>query len=259
MSVCIQRIVISISFLVGGGLVAMSDEREKPAKSDKAAAAAPDYDAMIGKLASRNPEPKIVKIGARVLPLFPKDYDWAEYDRVAKVRFQLLTNEDPRLWEYFLKHMDDKRYALTAGEPQGVYSQNYSVGNICWDAAWARQEFAQVHMKVENGERSDLLRLDLGNLNLPKWRKDRSEKALYELQIEVCEKALEKIKTERDFSPAARVGIERELRDNIKLLTKTKKALFFSVQFFEEFEVFNAKKAAEIRDEFEQEKEGKKE
>lgn len=255
-----RRLVISISLLFGGAIAVMGAERGDASKSDPTANEAPDYDAIIESLVNRNPIPAIVDVGRGRRPLFPKDYDWEESYRVSRIRSELFRNEDPRLWECFLKHMDDNRYALTAGNSDPVDPRNYSVGDLCWNAAQARLEFAEVHEKTGNGERTDRLRLDLGNSNLRKWRKDRSEKSLYELQIEVCEIALEKIKAEKAVTPEQRIKIEQGLRDKIKLLSETTKPLFFGVSENEEhFNVFKAKQAEKIRDQYEREKKEKKE
>src|SRR5260370_3165579 len=121
------------------------DDATKP---DKAATESPDYEMMIDGLANRNPAPRIVDVGIGRLPLFPVDYDWNEQDRILELRGQLAKNEDPRLWEHFLKHMDDKRYALTLESPSSdSFGKNYSVGDICWKFAWTRLDFAKVHWK----------------------------------------------------------------------------------------------------------------
>lgn len=226
--------------------------------SERAFRESPYYEAMIEGLVSRNAPPEMVriKVGAAKLPLFPADYDWEEQARILTLSGHLTTNDDPRLWEHYLRHMDDKRYAVTVGTEPGHYAENYSVGDICYEAAWARLDFAMVHLKQIPGEQHDVIRLDLGNTVLTKWRKERATKRLYELQIELCETALEKVAVEDGLSQEAKERISKELREKKSLLVKTKEPRF-AFATWDGYDKYNAKMAQEIRERFEREKSDK--
>jgi len=241
-----SRIAISVALFIGTGGTPVSAEFSDAEKLVAQKGAEEDFEAMINGLVNRNREPKIVDFENGEVPIFSDDYDWAEYDRISKLRARLFKNENTRLWEYLVKHMDDDRYALTVGDDDPGNAVNLSVGDICSEAARARLDFAIVHMKVENGERADRLWLDLGTADLPAWRKERAQKSLYELQVELAEAAIQKIQQDADLTNEAKKRIERDLRSKLKVLSQMTTPLFFAVPV-EQHGLFNAKKAATLR------------
>lgn len=61
--------------------------------------------------------------------IFEENYDWTEQRRVLGVVDTLVKKNGEELWPYLVKHMDDKRYALTGNvDGEGV---NLTVGTIC--------------------------------------------------------------------------------------------------------------------------------
>ena len=204
---------------------------DKPVIDDK-----PDFDAMIDELASRNEAPTFIDLKPTyspksvslflTQPLFPKDYDWADQRRVVTALSRLFECDDPELWEHLLKCPHDKRYCITLGRPPS-WSQNYTVGEICRDFVWSRLEFAERHTKSEVGDRANLVFLDVGIRDLPKWRKENPDKSLYDLQVEFCERALKAIPTEKKLSEEARGRAEKKVRGYLDQLLETKKPLFF--------------------------------
>jgi hypothetical protein len=208
------------------------------------------WDAKIEALASRNPQPKLVKHLSVSEPFFAPDFDWDDQERVRIAFAKLVNDESPELWERLLKHLDDRRYALTLRD-NGPSAMNYSVGDLCWMIAEQRLSFASAwHSDPDSLDRPDIY-LDLGIRDLAKWRAERANKSLYKLQIEVCEKALEQVDRARDVPGRAKRYIRKEVRALIGSLRSTKRPLFFKLPTGG-FEAFNAEMAKRVREKVEQ-------
>ncbi|HEX7378020.1 MAG TPA: hypothetical protein VF278_12945 [Pirellulales bacterium] len=163
---------------------------------------------MIDAMANRNPEPEVIGKGARAKPLFADDYDWDE-DKRARRAFGAIRDDHEELWEELLNHFDDKRYAWTA-EVNGASVEKKTVGGLCRLLASHRlrspfEEFLPVN------EIGRPVRPDLGfGGDLVRWREDRADMSLYELQIQVCESAIKSLKIE-----GRKQGVpDREIRES---------------------------------------------
>jgi hypothetical protein len=202
---------------------------------------------MINDLANSNPRPKLVEIAAFVEPVFVPDYNWDELRRVWKAFATVVDEPSSELWEEALKHTRDDRYALTMRN-NGPNAKNYSVGDLCGVIVGSRVFFAAAwRSDPDNQGRKDVW-LKLGVDDVARWRADRSSKALYELQIEICQRALDELDnaTNKDVPTRAKAHIRKQLTAWIDELRTAKQPLFFGV-LMDGYEVFNADQAQRIR------------
>src|SRR5262249_45207861 len=94
------------------------------------------------------------------------------------------------------------------------------------------------------------LGLGSGIVDVAEWRKQRASKSLYELQIEVCEKAIKGVanasRVPQDEKDLARKQIEAEIAN----LKKTKKPVFLQGDYmlFEKRGRYNADLAKRVRE-----------
>ena len=243
--------------ILGALTMASATGDEPKTKRKDSSAKPPDFEAMIKGLASRNPMPKIVTIEYSRFPEFPADFDWVEAGRVRRLCAKLLQDDDPRLWEHLLDHMDDREYALTVqrygGQSDtavraGAGAVNLSVGDICREAALARFKFAALHTSSKEEKPGVEIPsvYDLIDPALAEWRKNRPEKSLYELQLEIAEAALREIESQKSTRPEKTVERVQWLRKDIARLKETKRPLFFQVSFDDRGK-YTAEKADEIR------------
>jgi hypothetical protein len=229
----------------------------------------PDFEAMIDGLASRNRKPKFVSIESGDVPQFDAEYDWGESERVRRLWVKLIKNDDPRLWYCLLDHTNDTRYALTVqrygGQEDsrisaGCGGENVSVGDICWEAACARFNFAGLSSSKEDEDADqDIDVWDLGIVEDPlsEWRKKRAALSLYELQLQVCEQAVEKIGARAGLRRQTKINATKSLRNQIVRLKETKKPLFFQISL-DDRGSYDARKAQEIRNRIANERRRKK-
>jgi hypothetical protein len=203
---------------------------------------------MINALVNRNPQPTLVKFGYAEEPLFAPDYDWEEQRRVRTAFTAITREESPELWEQMLKHLNDQRYAITMRN-NGPNASNYSVGDLCKLVTSARLLFASAwHSDPDSHDRNDVW-LNLGVNHLARWRAERAEKNLCELQIEICERALVEVDRmkDKDLPARAKPPIREKLRAWVNELRRTKRPLFFR-PLMDGFEYFNAAQAKRLRE-----------
>jgi hypothetical protein len=173
---------------------------------------------MVEDLANRNKPPKVVNIGYRV-PLFPKDYDWAEQDRVRAALVRLHKDTSEEVWEELVRRSDDRRYCLTVLD-SGDRPWDRTVGDFCGELAFRRLADPVCKHRPPESRRApgeppfvSYMTLDI-KPGLLEWRKKRKDKAQYQLQLELCEQALAKLREDRDVpedrKEAPRRGIEAE-------------------------------------------------
>lgn len=230
-----------------------------PAEED-AGERAPDYEAMIDALASRNAAPELIELryanaaSAHVMtwydrqPLFAADYDWDEQSRVLKARKKLFDVEDPALWDHFIKHLDDDRYSATLGSGPN-FSSNKTVADWCRDGLYARTNFASFVTKRERGGPGNSFSLGLDFSNV-RWREEHPRAPLYELQIAVCERALEAIPLEKRLSADARARNSKRIQGYLDEIRKTKSPLFFR-RNLDGYRLYDAETAKAIREKYE--------
>src|SRR5262245_28505688 len=98
------------SALLGLTLESKADEKKE----------LPKPSAMIEALANKNAPPKIVQIGdgpEGLVAVFPLDYDWKEQARVEKALLAILADERIEVWDAMMAAADDRRFCLTARDP----------------------------------------------------------------------------------------------------------------------------------------------
>lgn len=179
---------------------------------------------MFEALVSRNHAPVIPFSGQSKNA---KDFN-AEQSRVLAVAKKLAEHAE-ELWPQIVAHLDDERYSISYtyfGE-----DKNLTVGDVCF---WIVSDYlAQAYTwHIPNDfERATRYYLypevtTRGNIFLKTWCESRSRKELYELQIEMCEWAVEKAPQELDeYSSEHRRAIVAALKGQITDLRETKKPL----------------------------------
>ncbi len=199
---------------------------------------------LVDGIANRNKPPELKarfpqRIGLSV-PVFPKCYDWQEDERVIESLKKLWANPSIELWEELVR-MDgkDARYCITVKTP-GDNAKILTVGKIC--ASLAYDGLLDVYRRaLPANPKNECARiyLDSGitDKGLAEWRKERKNKSLYELQIEVCEHALRSLvmdKELKDLSETQRNLIRQKIEGQIVKLKRTKAPIWFEHNWFEE-------------------------
>ena len=93
------------------------------------------------------------------------------------------------MWWRLRERGGDKRYVLTAS--RGAFAENFSVGSFCCDFAFARLSAAYGrHLPAVVGRLPSTFHPeDVFWKNEKEW--SRTRKPLYQMQIEVCRRAIE--------------------------------------------------------------------
>jgi hypothetical protein len=218
------RRLVGYALLIGNlGLIAAVCPGQaaggKKAKTD-AKAAAKQVEAIV----SPNKPPTIVDRVAR----FPKDYDWKRQKQVYQALFKLHQNTSVELWEELVRRSKDRRYSLTVRSEQTRDSENKTVGVVGSVLAYERLiGVFQKHMPADPGHDGFQLRLHDRIDDLQKWRKDRKDQALFQLQIEVCERALKELQKVKRISKAKKRAARKKIKAEIKKLRRTKRPIIY--------------------------------
>jgi hypothetical protein len=249
---------------------------QEPSKNKPEASS--DADRLVEALANRNPQPRIVSreefkdlfIEAYV-PLFAKDYDWKEQERVNKASGAVATRASPEMWDRLVAHENDARYWLTLADEAGAApgslgsAHNWTVGDYCSQLAYAQLMLpVNRNMDILERERSvnDRGMREPVNLSMPpygklrQWRESRPGKTFVELQIEVCQQAIDGLPRLKDISAKAKAEFRARMESEIEQLKKSKAGIFGPVRVFsaERYNWFDAAKAKEIRETYEEAK-----
>ena len=146
-------------------------------------------DRLIDDMASRNKPPKLTVRGGKCVPRFADDYDWTEQDRVRTAILAVMKTRSDALWWRLRQQVDDKRYMLTASLNETA--ENFSVGSFCCDLAFANLSVAyRRHLPAVPGQLpATFCPEDVFWQNEKQWA--QAGKPLYEMQIEVCRRAIE--------------------------------------------------------------------
>jgi hypothetical protein len=214
--------VIGLAILMAGQCPA-EDQGKRPddAESKKAAK-------MVEALANGNKPPKIVERREgwpRRLPLFPNDYDWKENERVADAVRDLRQNTTTELWEQVVQKANDSRFCITAWVNEEAVI--FSLGDICRSLAYSR---------LTDGFRKHLpslpphgcpIQFEKFKRDLPAWRKERKDKSLYQLQIEMCELAIRALPDvdSKTLSNKEKANARKKIEAEIENLRKTKEPI----------------------------------
>ncbi len=222
-------LAISSLSLIGAVVFAEGDARQggkAPANGQAAKRDAKEAAKLVDAIANRNKPPKIVKRRSRFpseLPLFPKDYDWNEEERVYEALSNLYQDESVELWEALVQKANDRRYCITlySGNTSDAYI--VSVGRICHGLAYGTlcHVFSQ-HLPSLPPHGCPI---QLGINDLSFWREERKDKSFYQLQIEACEIALRKLPKVRVtiLSDQEKVKARKKIEAEMVNLRKTKR------------------------------------
>lgn len=220
-------VLMAAFVLAGDGKEQRANER---AEKQEAKRAAKEADKMVEAIVNRNKEPKVVRrrqLRPREFPLFPKDYDWKEEERVRTALRKLYNDTSVEVWEAMVRKGNDRRYCNTSysGSSGDVYID--SVGLICSDFAYERlcYVFAR-HLPSLPPHGCPIQFWDVKE-NMPAWRNKRKDKSLYQLQIEMCEMALRELRKldPHDLSDKGKAEARKKIEADIKELRKTKRPI----------------------------------
>jgi len=161
--------------------------KKTPRTINSAEGADSDVRLMVESLASRNSAPKLN--GARdTHPTFDSEFDWEEYNRVWEAIPTLIKHAEAS-WPTLVKHLDDKRYSITA-RSHSDYARNWTVGDLCRSIIGRNMSEAYYqNLRPESAlvyARFRLPGIARDAKTLKSWCEARSDKSLYELQIEAC-------------------------------------------------------------------------
>jgi hypothetical protein len=227
-----------VSVLVAGslGLMTLAVVGELPAEEGPKRDAK-DVVKLVDAIVNGNKQPKIVERRAgfpKRVALFPEDYDWKEEERVRKAWYQLFQDTSVEVWEEMVRKGEkyDSRYFAVCVMRDIESARVVSVGGIWLMLARSRLETVyQQHMPIDPKKPVPLV-VDLGIKNLAEWRKERKDKALYQLQIEVCEKAIVEMNKVEGVSKDMKESARKKIEAEIEKLKKTKRPIFGRDDFF---------------------------
>jgi hypothetical protein len=185
---------------------------------------------MINALANLNRPPRLVKTsGGPRLPLFPAKYNWKEDERVRSALAKVVKEMTAEMWEELVCKIDDRRYCLTIKDKFEFHTMgNWTVGEFC--VTLARDWLLGVcNQHLPNDPLMDgyKIRLHVGPKGeWRKWRKQRTQKQLYELQIEVCEETIRELAKVTGIPKRVKEEARRKIEQEIAKLTRTKRPIF---------------------------------
>jgi hypothetical protein len=221
------------------------DKEPEPARSRAAA--------MVDAIINRNKPPKIVKwpgdFPSRAA-LFPEGYDWKEDLRARKAVVRLMKEETEEVWEEMVRRSRDEHYSGIATDNMCADAEIRTVGTICERLAYGRLIGAfWKHLPLSPRKEGQLVNLNLGINGLSAWRKQRAGKSLYELQIEVCDKAVLELAKENRIPQAEKDRATNEIKAVVATLKSSKKPVSERGGYnFGGSGVYNAEVAKRVRD-----------
>ena len=179
---------------------------------------------VFNALANHNRAPKIISYGLEGdAPLYDKEYDWQEDDRIIPV-VRFVKNHAEMMWPELLKRFDDERYCISVATEAHESGWNCTVGRVCQDivrtyltAAYERHMHILLAM-----EREYMAMIYPSIIRKPKdllaWCEERKEKELYELQMEMCEWAIKEAVKTRSTTVDRRKAFVQAVKTEIKAL-----------------------------------------
>jgi hypothetical protein len=201
-----------------------ADDGEKPDRGKKTPAQ------MVDALANRNKPPKLVKVYVDRLPLFPRDYDWDEERRVRAALANVYKDTSEELWEELVRKSDDPRYCLIDMD-EGDWGWNRPVGMLCgWRARDCLGGVVWRHLPTEGNGLPHTTRIVASvdvkiGPGLREWREKRKGKVLYQLQLELCEQALGKLRKSQDVPEDKKEAAQRAIESEAAKLRETKRPI----------------------------------
>jgi hypothetical protein len=200
---------------------------KKPAKGRTTAKQAAQ---MVEAIANGNKPPKTISRRNYLpqnFPLYPKNYDWAEEGRVREALDKLRRDTSVEVWEALVHKANDRRYCIASYSFSSSDVEMYWVGHICYNLAYDRLcKVFMKHLPSYPPHGSPIQMRDVIK-DFPTWRKARKDKALYQLQIEVCEIALRQLPKLRAkaFSDKEKLEARKKIQAEIAVLRNSKKPI----------------------------------
>jgi hypothetical protein len=225
-------------------------------------------DRLIDAMASRNKAPILVDLIGDRIPLFADDYDWSEQGRVRAALLTVMKTRSDEMWWRLREHSADKQYVLTASLNESA--ENVSIGSLCCDLAQADLSRAYArHLPAVPGR--------LPSTFHPEevfWKQEkewaRAGKPLHEMQIAVCQRALQQWTSVQATEPGKegashtytadeKARFAEAVRKEIEQLKRTKRGVFVDaalpgVAAPSGWEGFDAERAKTARDGYERRK-----
>lgn len=200
-----------------------------------------DGERLVDAIVSQNRPPSIVSKNEE--PVFPKEFRWADQDRV-KLAIQQLVDHAEEAWPVLVQHLDDKRYCITYDAFD--VPRNFSVGDVC----------VQIVLDyISEGYFSCVPIHSYGTYNilsvpgpatkdvsvLKKWCQERNKKMLFELQTEGCEWAIPVVgRLDTLSGEEKRLSLDA-IEERIRMLRASRKAIKvegFGKRASEEWELY---------------------
>ena len=188
---------------------------------------------LISTMASSNPAPVLHKEGETPFATFTADFDWHEQDRVRLAIDAAMRADPDAIWWSLHDTRDDERYVLTAR--RGTEIQNFTLGMICGDIAYARLCLCFTRrLPLVPGRLPDAFHPEHEFLrNEKQWRTDGMP--LFAMQSALCNAAIkawehvEETQPGEDgrghrFSPEEKMNYVKALQEEIEQLTRTRRA-----------------------------------
>ncbi len=149
-----------------------------------------------------------------------------------------------------MKRTGDRHYSETVTSVKTGDAYIEDVGTIC---AWlAHSRLIGVfwqHLPLSPFKDGETLSLDVGIGDLSRWREQRAAKSLYELQIEVCERANKVLAKVEEVPQAEKEQARKKIEAEIVKLKKTKQPVHIQGgHSYRERGVYNAELAKRVRD-----------
>jgi len=212
---------------------------------------------MVNDIVNRNQPPELVGRPHRswpiVVALYPESYDWKEEERVRQAIAKLYQDRTEELWEELVRREADPSYCVVVAIEKTEDAEIRTVGDICTELAGLRLWGVFVEHFPTNPEKDGRpIYVDFGiDGKLSDWRKERGKKSLYELQVELGEKALSELAKFKESStniPKEDVDLaRRKIEAEIKELRRTKQPVFLKGQSFSEV-TYRKEVAKDVRD-----------
>jgi hypothetical protein len=213
---------------------------------------------MVDDIVNRNKPPKFVGRPSgfpHKVALYPESYDWKEEERVRKAIDKLHEDTTVELWEELVRRSEDPGYCCIVVMPEDQENvTTYTVGRVCGPLAYARLVgvFAR-HMPADPAdEKGRPLAVRTGAGHLADWRKERMQKSLYQLQIEVGERMVRELSRlklgGKRLKIKERIASAREkIEAEIKNLRRTKQPVILKGEKFTDL-LYSKEAAKRVRD-----------
>lgn len=160
---------------------------------------APDT-GLIRSLCSKNVPPIVESPFIYKHPVMSRD-ELEEEERIRAILHNLGTNVESD-FALLRQHIDDRRYCATL-ESRGEIYHYWTIGDVCHELIADTISYAWTRPFENSGTRYFY---PIGHFRLKwklkKWLDDRSDKKLYELQMDGCDEVLANLKSDRDYLQA---------------------------------------------------------